>query len=270
MIAERKLPEDILNPLVQYQRDGERDPRPDAPKYQLRIKLTHTHQISELNDYLSTTLQGSFSQMSLTGTKQSALSALNIYFHHRAKSTRECTNLVSVGTDKIWRLPAVGEGRLAGDLGDLGLGLYAPEGFISSVRPANNRLLLNVNIKHGAFYRWGPLTKLKEAHVPDLLSATDDDWGKFANWLERFLKGVRITTTFKRKEEVDAGATSPRSRRICGLARHFGKNWERDRLLYVKEFGSGPNDVNFVEANGKYISVAEFFNRGEFHNVCSN
>lgn len=79
--------------------------------------------------------------------------ALNIFLKHYAKSAN---NLATLGANKTF---SIGGGESA----DLGSGLTALRGFFTSVRAATNRILVNINVSHGAFYQEGQLTRLMQA-----------------------------------------------------------------------------------------------------------
>lgn len=79
--------------------------------------------------------------------------ALNIFLKHYAKSAN---SLATIGASKTFSIGA-------GESVDLGSGLTALRGFFTSVRAATNRILVNINVSHGAFYQEGQLTKLMEA-----------------------------------------------------------------------------------------------------------
>lgn len=78
---------------------------------------------------------------------------MNIFLKHYAKSTN---NLATLGTSKTF---SIGSGESV----DLGHGLKAIRGFFTSVRAATNRILVNINVSHGAFYQDGELTRLMTA-----------------------------------------------------------------------------------------------------------
>ena len=83
------------------------------------------------------------------------IQALNIVVGHHSK---EASHIASVGANN--RLDAA-----QSDTPDLGAGLTALRGFFVSVRATTARVLVNVQVKHGAFYDDGPLDKLMQAFM---------------------------------------------------------------------------------------------------------
>ena len=74
------------------------------------------------------------------------------------KQPNEDADIARVGTNKFY--PTRDHSLSHNNFMELGAGLQAFRGYFSSVRPATGRLLLNLNVTSGAFYRPAPLTTL--------------------------------------------------------------------------------------------------------------
>lgn len=279
LISRRKLSNIRSDAAIQYQAEGEDQPRAYAPSYQLRVQQTGTFTLSELITYLNST-----NVNTTYADKLSVLQALNIFLGHYSKSS---SAVATIGGSKSFSITRTTQS-------DLGAGLSAIRGFFSSIRLATCRILVNVNVSHGAFYNAIPLDRLIETHQANQNNKLR---------LQSFLKRVRIRVTHLAAKKNIAGESIPRVKTIYGLAsKNDGHGLDRPPL--VKEFGAGPKDVKFflndsteapsssstdqtigisnrkykgkgieggasslgpgqnVSQGGKYISVYEFFKSG--------
>lgn len=136
-------------------------------------------------------------------------------------------------------------------------------GYYSSVRPAGGRFLANVDLSCAAF------------HDPQIeLRKLAELWSRDTSGLDQFLRFVRIKTKHMTHNKVKT---------ICGLAkstdgRPVDKNGtgqphppqgEKDGNTFRDiELGAGPKRVHFwmedPKAQGRYISVWDFFRQSEF------
>ncbi|KAL5610456.1 hypothetical protein FOBRF1_006573 [Fusarium oxysporum] len=211
--------EDEVLVEVPYRSEGEDEPTARATIYKVRVQYTKTLNIGELVNYLNST---SLSQSLVD--KQELTQALNIFLNHYAKSAK---NLVTIGSTK--------SSSLSSDAarGDIGSGLEIIRGFFSSVRVATCRILVNINVGHGAFYHAVPLPGLMKSYG---LHSTV--------MLERFLKLVRIQTTHLPEKRNKANEVIPRVKTIFGLARKD----DGHGLVHpprVRQHGAGAKDVEF-------------------------
>lgn len=94
----------------------------------------------ELVNYLRATAAGSFYQ-----DRADVIQLLNIII---ARQAGRHANIYQVGRNSFY--PAQGHPNV--EYMDLGAGLQAIRGYFSSVRTSTNRILLNLNVSHGAFY----------------------------------------------------------------------------------------------------------------------
>lgn len=207
---------------VTYKAEGEDDPKERAPKYKVSVKHTKTMTVGDLMSFLTST-----NPAVQYDSKLEMVQGLNIFLKHWAKSNN---NLATIGASKTFSMSG------KADKLDLGRGLTALRGFFTSVRAATNRILVNVNVSHGAFYNEGLLTDLMSAY-----GLRYDTSGLRS--LEKFLKRVRVRTTHLKERKNRKGEVIHRPKTIHGLAKKSdGQGPNRPR---IKEFGAGPKDVEF-------------------------
>jgi eukaryotic translation initiation factor 2C len=219
LVSKTKLFQDEVLVEVPYRSEGEDEPTARATIYNVRVQYTKTLNIGELVNYLNST---SLSQSLLD--KQELTQALNIFLNHYAKSSK---NLVTIGSTKSFSLSSDAA------RGDIGSGLEIIRGFFSSVRVATCRILVNINVSHGAFYHAVPLPGLMKSY--GLRSTV---------MLERFLKLVRIQTMHLPEKRNKANEVVPRVKTIFGLARKD----DGHGLAHpprVRQHGAGAKDVEF-------------------------
>ena len=116
----------------------------------------------------------------------------------------------------------------------LGGGLTALRVFFNSVRLATCRILVNVNVSHGAFYNAIPLNKLiqeyEAAHPPDRAE------------LKSFLKRVRVAVIHLSEKINQARESIPRVKTIFELAtKNDGRRLTHP--LRVQKLDAGPKDA---------------------------
>jgi hypothetical protein len=273
LISRSRLPMDDKTYEVQYRAEGEDDPLPDAVKYKIRLLYTNTLSVSELVKYLTSTNVND----SLDDT-QNLVQAFNIFLNHYAKSA---DNLATIGSTKTFSLASN-----SNNTWDLGSGLTAIRGFFSSVRVAAARILVNVQVSHGAFFNEGPLQNLMYEYLNTHHNS------KFA--LGKFLNKLRVRATHLSPKKNKKGEAIHRARGIFGLA-NKNDGHGLDKPPRVKEYGAGAKDVEFwldgapntssqsgkgegkkgkgkggaaakaPAAGGRYITVFDFFKTA--HNI---
>jgi len=212
-----KRDEDIIE--IQYRSEGEDEPAANGTVYKIKVKYIRTYTIGELVDWMnSTNISQSF------GDKQELTQALNIFLNHYVKSAN---NLATIGSSKSFSL------NQNATRGDLGAGLEVIRGFFSSVRVATCRILVNINVSHGAFYNQGPLPGLMHSYGTRNTIA-----------LEKFVKLVRVQTTHLAEKRNKARQVIPRIKTIFGLARKDDGHKLANRPR-IKGHGAGAKDVEF-------------------------
>ena len=222
LVSRRRLSPDTAELAIQYRAEGEDEPRANAKTYQLRVEETGILTVSELTDYLTST-----NMNAAYANKLPVLQALNIFLGHHAKSSPA---VATVGSSKSFSLTQ------DSPKWDLGAGLTALRGFFSSVRVATCRILVNVNVSHGAFYDAIPLDQLIQKYG----SAHQFNRVK----LKSFLKGVRVRVIHLGEKKNKAGESIARVKTIFGLA-NKDDGHGLDHPPRVQSFGAGPKDVEF-------------------------
>lgn len=222
LVSRQRLGPCVAESAIRYRAEGEDEPRTNAQTYRLHVEETGTLTVSQLTDYLAST-----NVNTAYADKLPVLQALNIFLGHYAKSS---PTIATVGSSKSFSL---GEASLKCDLG---AGLSALRGFFSSVRVATCRILVNINVSHGAFYDAIPLDQLIQRYG----SANQFNRGK----LQAFLKKVRVKVTHLKERKNRAGESIPRVKTIFGLATK-GDGQGLDHPPRFSDFGAGPKDVEF-------------------------
>jgi eukaryotic translation initiation factor 2C len=222
LVSMVRLPLDEDHYVVRYRSEDEDESSPNADSYKLHVQATGTLMVSELTDHLTSTQASG-----LLGSKGETIQALNIVLGHHPKTVRD---IVSVGANKHFEISEARRETMS-----LGAGLQAIRGFFVSVRAATARVLINVQVKHGAFYMEGPLERLMDAYV----AQNGRDMFKLA----KFVSKVRVRVThIKRKNK--AGKDIPRIKTIAGLAMPSdGRDLQHPPI--VSRFAAGSKDVKF-------------------------
>ena len=229
---------------IAYRAENEDAPLEGAREYQVRLRYTGTFNSQDLVQYLTSTNWGAQYQ-----NKQPMIQAFDIFMNHFSKSTG---NLVAVGSSKTFSLAD------GADSWNLGSGLTAIRGFFASVRAATARILVNVNVSHGAFYDSGPLLGLMTAY----------GMGNKIR-LNSFVRRLRIKTTHLPERKNRKGQVIPRIKTILGVATQ-NDGHGLPHPPQVKKYAAGANEVffwleenpgtdNARPSNGRYVSVADFF-----------
>ena len=166
-------------------------------------------------------------------------------------------------------------------------GLEVLRGFFVSVRAATARVLLNVQVKYLACYKSGPLEYVIQEWRSSNFKAS-------SHRLESFLKRMRVCVTHIRRKGKNGKERPARVKTISGLATPSDGGSAPNRPK-VESYGAGPQSVKFFldtagsqppqpasgEGKGKrgkkaapkagpapagqYISVADFFKKGEVY-----
>ncbi|KAK1977461.1 putative RNA interference and gene silencing protein [Colletotrichum cereale] len=221
LLSRQKLSEDDINISLRYRAEGEDELRENATEYGVRLRYTSALTAAELTEYLtSTDVTANYAN------KLPMIQAFNIIVKDYSKSSGD---LVAIGSSKTFSLSQSSAAR------DLGAGLTAMRGFFASVRAATCRILVNVNVSHGAFYQEGPLDQLILRFDPHLRGKTR---------IEAFLKRLRVRTTHLAEKKNKSGEVIHRIKTIFGVATPN----DGQGLVHpprVREYGAGPKHVEF-------------------------
>ncbi|RFU29653.1 hypothetical protein B7463_g6697, partial [Scytalidium lignicola] len=230
-----------------YRNEGEDEPRPNTAPHTIQIDYTGALDVSGLLTYLGKIeVNPNFTE----DKRQEITQGLNILMGYTPRSDP------TISTSQANRhFPITGPKHIEWNLG---AGLVALRGYIRSARQGTGRMLLNVQIKHAAFFRPGPLTAL----IDDFQRAHHGN----VHELERFLKKVRVEATHIPPKKN--GSTRPKT--IIALAgRGDGSKMPQNRRPKIARPGAGPKDVQFWYDKGNrttgpqsgYITVSEYFQR---------
>jgi hypothetical protein len=153
-------------------------------------------------------------------------------------------------------------------------------GIFASIRPTTCRILANIQVTHGTFFKPGPLADLIKVYNNDYVA------------LDRVLKLLRVKATHLRakKDEISLSQSEQPAgddavyRTIIGLARRDNtprsSDSKRARVTSNVQLGAGPEDVEFwleeKEGEGqpswsskplpRWITVSKYFWESEcFH-----
>ena len=273
VVTNEKIPADRLQNRVPALVENEDQPAPNTRWYTITLEPNGTFRVADLLNYLSSKdLRQAFPQ------KQEILQFLNIAVGHvpKTESFQYPTSMMSV-QNKYYPL----RGGVATSH-PLGAGLEAWRGYFLSVRPATQRLLLNVQIKHAAAYQPGPLPEIMKrfAGTNDLSAYLKSALHK--RELEKFLEDVRIETTHLPVKKNKTGKKIPSIKKICGFAHGSdGKGKGPPKPVsplphppIVDALAAGPERVRFFYTPQKnsqpvaglkpnsYVSVAQWFKKG--------
>ena len=138
---------------------------------------------------------------------------------------------------------------------DLLGGLIAVRGYYSSIRFSTSRTLLNLNTQCTPFYKSINLRELIQAFQ----KSTPGSWGA----LERFLKGLRIMTSYRKAAD---GSPIRKVKTVSGLSHTEKKDSGSQKISGNVEIDHGNADEIMFQPNGQSskISVREYFRVGEF------
>lgn len=229
--TELDLPADVVVEVT-YKNEGEDAPTDRAQVYKVPVKFIKKLTVGELMAHLTST-----NPADQYAHKLDMIQGLNIFLKHYAKTSN---NLATIGTSKTFATGASGAAHV--DIMPLGQGLNAVRGFFTSVRAATNRILVNINVSHGAFYQEGLLTNLIRAF-------SQQPFGRPASLgaIEKFIKRLRVRTTHLKEKKNRHGELVIRAKTIHGLAKPHRpkKGAVVENPPMVDKYGAGPKGVQF-------------------------
>ena len=262
--------------VVKYRYEDEKVASDKTDVYECVLKPTGAFSISELTSSLESNEAGQ-----LYGSKDEVISCINIVMGQYCKAHPD---IASIGANKHYEVSGARVESM-----DLGAGLKAVRGFFVSARAATARVLLNIQVKNAAFYQEGPL------HQLIMVYGTAAGMNPYK--LDKFLGRLRVKVThLKDKGQGKAGVVKERVKTLAGVATtRDGQGLEHPPK--VPNIAAGSNKVEFwyvPDKNGKlgggtpkpspakgkgkgkgkpegppeapqYITVEEYFKRGEFY-----
>ncbi|KAJ9638413.1 hypothetical protein H2199_007101 [Coniosporium tulheliwenetii] len=193
---------------VQYRKEGEDVPRPNAPTYQIQFRNDKVLSVSQLVGYAGATKTSSVD-------KDDIVQALNIILGHHPKSD---ASIVSVGANKHFA-----KDEPLREEQSLGSGLEALRGYFVSVRPAQSGVLVNVQVQYAACFEGIPLGWLMSYY----LEANEWNYVRLA----KYLKGLQGRRNI------------PEDKTIAGVATK--DDGEGEQKPKVEEFAAASDNVRF-------------------------
>ncbi|KAE8337201.1 hypothetical protein BDV24DRAFT_177835 [Aspergillus arachidicola] len=197
--------------------------------YRTRILYTNTLRVSQLIEYLTSTDFNQYNE------KLPMIQALNIILNHYPMTS---SDLVSRGGTRANRTFLLSNKAPLSDKAHQVGGLTAIRGFFSSVRLAAGRVLVNVNVSHGASYNSGRLV--------DLIDTFQKANGKSLTALNEFLHGIQGRTLHLRERRNRSGELIIKPNTIHSLARRCdGTDLPLNRKPEIQSFGAGSKGIKF-------------------------
>ena len=251
LIATEKIALEGQSPSFEiewYPRDGEPLPaktEDDSERLvQHRKKSTYRVLVEEGGSYSLQDLLKDLAQPTSTyPLKLETIQALNIIMAYGPSSD---ANVATATGNKFY--PFGNHPQL--QVSNLGLALQAVRGYFSSVRTSVNRILVNVNVATGAFYKPGPLLELmKERGIPSNVSQYKQ-MGAFFRKL-RFETNYILDTDNKGKTRM--GENGPMTKRKVHAIGDFSPYQKTAENVTFDE----------IDKNGKHtkVSVKDYFLR---------
>ncbi|PPR00949.1 hypothetical protein CVT24_000256 [Panaeolus cyanescens] len=182
LIAAKQLPQP-LNIRVLFYDEDEPGPTNKSKEYTLSISYIQEIDLEGLKSYVSGDLQHRNLDIS------SRLAALQIIL--AAHANRSGGGGVMIGRNRFFFKSAMMPF-------DLGGGLEAWRGFYSSVRPAHNQLMVNVNVCTTAFYKEGNLAEA-------MMQFRNASFGARTS---AFVRGIRVKTHLGHKKTIKTTANT--------------------------------------------------------------
>ena len=170
--------------------------------------------------------------------KSEAIQALNILLSYGPTTD---PHIVTVGQNIFY--PFQGHAKAVGQ--DLTYGLEALRGYFSSVRTSVGRILVNVNVATGAFYKAGPLLDLMTAYCGGGPPANASLYSK----LSAFVKKLRVETNYLTEKSSD----------VKGKPK--GKGAKKRKVHTIVQLSAwGKDATNTTFHNGeKQVTVQAYF-----------
>lgn len=260
LLSLARLPNVPRDTVIPFRGEGEDNPPATPANYRITIQETGTLLVSQFLDYL----KSARTDTSPFPQRYEVLQALNTIIGHFPQLR---SDLVTIGQNKHFRVnPA--------DSADLGGGLQALRGFFKSVRPATNRLLLNVNVSHAVCF--APLrldTLMGQLNLRHNLPR-----------MAKKLKLIRLQRLHLEGRKNKAGQVIPSVVSFWDFATSNDGQSEANPPQ-IRNYAAGPKDVKFFlagtasstskglsgkggkatrSAGGGYISVWDYFSRSKF------
>ncbi|KZM25741.1 nucleic acid binding [Ascochyta rabiei] len=237
--------------LEWFPADGEPLPAP-GPDESDRVKAarkrnTHTALVVVLG---TVSLRDLLDDVSKSSTnyplKLETIQALNVLMTHGPSSE---SSIATAGGNKFYPFGDHPQLQFA----DLGSGLQALRGYFTSVRTSVNRILVNVNVATGAFYKAGPLLTVMGEFTGGGPPTNDSQYRKLA----AFVRLLKFETNYMPDRDNKGKAKTSKGKPVTKRKVHVITN--------LSPFGKNSTNITFVatDKDGKTtkLSIAEHFKR---------
>lgn len=178
--------------------------------------------------------------------KLETIQALNVLMTHGPSSE---SNIATAGGNKFY--PFGNHPQL--QCADLGSGLQALRGYFTSVRTSVNRLLVNVNVATGAFYKAGPLLDVMRDFTGGQSPSSDAQHRK----LTAFVRLLKFETNYMPDRDNKGKVKMSNGKQLTKRKVHV--------ITTLSSFSKNSTNVTFIETdkNGKNtkLSIADYFRR---------
>lgn len=253
LISAKKLELGAQRPVYDlewYPEDGEPLPAatPDETKQRAQARKRNTTRalVEQLG---SVSVKDLLNDLKQSGTtyplKLETIQALNVILGFGPSSDRK---ILTTGDNKHYPFGDHPQTQMT----DLGFGLQALRGYFTSVRTSVNRILVNVNVATGAFYRAGPLLVLMQ----DVTGGPPPrDAGEYRR-LATFVRKLRFETNYIREMDKSGKVKVVNKRPVTKRKVHT--------IGDLSPFGKNSTNTTFkLDTNGteESISVQHFFKR---------
>jgi eukaryotic translation initiation factor 2C len=238
--------------LEWFPADGEALPAEakDEPERVKQARRRNTHQ-ALVEDIGTVSVKDLLSDLSQPTSnyplKLETIQALNVIMAHGPSSER---NIATANGNKFYPFGNHPQVQLA----DLGGGLQAVRGYFGSVRTGVNRILFNLNVATGAFYKSGPLLEVMQSFTGGPPPANQIQLRKLA----AFVRKLRFETNYiQETDKAGKVKKDPKGRPITKRKVHS--------ISDLSRFGQNARTMKFNEvgANGVVteVSVEAYFLR---------
>ncbi|KAF2643560.1 Piwi-domain-containing protein [Massarina eburnea CBS 473.64] len=247
LISTKKIDLGAKRPVYEiewYPEDG--DPLPPAAdddtdqRKKVRRKNTFRALVEELGTVSVKELINDLKQSTVEyPQKMETIQALNIVLAHGPGSDR---NIATAGGNKFYPFGAHPQFQMY----DLGAGLQAYRGYYTSVRTGVNRILVNINVATGAFYKSGPLLDV----LKDVTGGPPPRDAEQYRRLNIFVRKLRFETNYLHAKDKSGNIKKAGGKPVIKRKVHT--------ITELSGFNKNSTNVAF-DLDGKQTTVQDFF-----------
>ncbi|CAI6325792.1 unnamed protein product [Periconia digitata] len=204
----------------------EDDPRKKKNTFKLLVASMTSVSVKDLLDNIR-------QSNSASSMKLETIQALNIVL---ASGPNTDSRVAVAGGNKFYPFGSHPQFECA----DLGSGLNALRGYYTSVRTGANRLLVNINVATGAFYKSGPLLAV--------LYEIEGGYSERENYSKKaaFVRKLRFETNYLRQKDKNGNKIPKR---------------KVHSIFELSQFGKNSTNTTFKTDDGKEVSIRDHFQK---------